>query len=63
MTRKEIHEYALATRKKLEDMWFDAEFHSKRAKLRAKCEGLCYGDRAERYALESWINSEAYTND
>lgn len=42
MTRKEIHEYALAARKKLEDMWFDAEFHSKRAKLRAKCEGLCY---------------------
>ena len=29
MTRKEIHEYALAARKKLEDMWFDAEFHSK----------------------------------
>lgn len=51
MTRKEVHEYSIAARKRVEDVWTNHGLRSNRAKLAAKCHQVVSGDRIECYAF------------
>lgn len=60
MTRKEVHEYSIAARKRVEDVWdvwMNHGLRSNRAKLVAKCHQVVSGDRIECYAFNQWMKS------
>lgn len=61
MTRKEVHEYSIAARRRVErrveDVWTNHGLRSNRAKLVAKCHQVASGDRIECYAFNQWVKS------
>jgi hypothetical protein len=57
MTRKEVHEYSIAARKRVEDVWMNHGLRSNRDKLIAKCHQAVSGDRIECYAFNQWMKS------
>lgn len=57
MTRREVHEYSIAARKRVEDVWLNNGLRSNGAKLYAKCHQVVSGDRIECYAFNQWIRS------
>lgn len=57
MTRKEVHEYSIASRKRIEDVWTNHGLRSNSAKLAAKCHQVVAGDRIECYAFSQWMKS------
>lgn len=61
MTRKEVHEYSIAARKRVEDrvedVWNNHGLRSNRAKLVARCHQVVSGDRIECYAFNQWMKS------
>lgn len=57
MTRKEVHEYSIAARRRVEDVWTNHGLRSERAKLYAKCHQVVSGDRIECYAFNQWMKS------
>ena len=57
MTRKEVHEYSIAARKRVEDVWTNHGLRSNRAKLIAKCHQVVSGDRVKCYAFHQWMKS------
>jgi hypothetical protein len=57
MTRKEVHEYSIAARKRVEDVWTNHGLRSNSAKLVAKCHQVVSGDRIECYAFNQWMKS------
>ncbi|QHB48590.1 hypothetical protein [Salmonella phage VB_StyS_BS5] len=57
MTRKEVHEYSIAARKRVEEVWMKYGLRSNRAKLVAKLHQVVSGDRIECYAFNQLMKS------
>lgn len=57
MTRKEVHEYSIASRRRVEDVWTNYGLRSNGAKLFAKCHQVVSGDRIECYAFNQLMKS------
>ena len=58
MTRKEVCEYSIAARKRVEDVWTNHGLRSERAKIiRKNAIKWVSGDRVECYAFHQWMKS------